>query len=42
MPNKTSAKEWLNIAYHNLKSAQILFENNHYTDSIGNDLQQAI
>ena len=42
MPNKTSAKEWLTIAYHDLKSAQILFENNHYTDSVGNDLQQAI
>jgi len=42
MSNKTSAKEWLTIAYHDLKSAQILFENDHYTDSIGNDLQQAV
>jgi len=42
MPNKTSAIEWLRIAYHDLKSAQILFAANHYTDSIGNDLQQSI
>lgn len=40
--NKTSATEWLIIAYHDLKSAQILFAANHYTDSIGNDLQQSI
>lgn len=42
MPNKTSAIEWLRIAYHDLKSAQILFRADHYTDSIGNDLQQSI
>jgi HEPN domain-containing protein len=42
MPNKTSAKEWLNIAYHDLKSAKILYEANHFTDSIGNDLQQSL
>jgi HEPN domain-containing protein len=40
--NKTAAKEWLVIAYHDLKSAEILYEANHYTDSIGNDLQQCI
>ncbi|RLD60306.1 MAG: hypothetical protein DRI95_15760 [Bacteroidetes bacterium] len=40
--NKTASIEWLTIAYHDLKSAQILFEANHFTDSIGNDLQQAI
>ena len=42
MTNKTSAMEWLRIAYHDLKSAQILFKANHYTDSIGNDLQQSL
>lgn len=42
MPNKVSAIEWLRIAYHDLKSAQILLEANHYTDNIGNDLQQAL
>ncbi len=40
--NKTAFIEWMMIAYHDYKSAQILFEANHYTDSIGNDLQQAI
>lgn len=42
MPNKTSALEWLIIAYHDLKSAQLLYQADHYTDSIGNDLQQSL
>ena len=40
--NKTASKEWLRIAQHDLLSAQILFDANHFTDSIGNDLQQAL
>ena len=40
--NKQAALEWLIIAFHDLKSAQILFSANHYTDSIGSDLQQSI
>ncbi len=40
--NKKASIEWLVIGYHDLKSAQLLFEVNHYTDSIGNDLQQSI
>ncbi|MGM0623943.1 MAG: HEPN domain-containing protein [Campylobacterota bacterium] len=40
--NKTAAKEWLTIAYHDLTAAQILFEADHFTDSIGNDLQQSL
>ena len=40
--NKKSAVEWLTIAYHDLSSATILYNANHYTDSIGCDLQQAI
>ena len=40
--NKVSAKEWLKKVYHDLKSAQILYEANHYTDSIGVDLHYAI
>ena len=40
--NKTASIEWLRIAYHDLKSAEILYEANHYTDTIGCDLQQAI
>lgn len=42
MPNKTSAFEWLRIAYHDLLSATILYDAKHFTDSIGNDLQQSI
>ena len=40
--NKKATIEWMTIAYHDLTSAQILFSVNHYTDSIGSDLQQAI
>ena len=40
MPNKSSAKEWLRKAWHDLSSAQILYEAEHYTDVIGVDLQQ--
>jgi len=40
--NKQAASEWLTIAYHDLKSAQILYDAEHYTDSIGSDLQQSI
>ena len=40
--NKTAAKEWLTIAYHDLTSAKILYEAGHFTDSIGCDLQQAL
>jgi len=40
--NKVSAMEWLTIAFHDIKSAQILYDVGHYTDSIGSDLQQAI
>ncbi|MEA3353849.1 MAG: HEPN domain-containing protein [Campylobacterota bacterium] len=42
MPNKTSSIEWLRIAFHDIQSASILYAANHYTDSIGNDLQQAL
>ena len=40
--NKTASKEWLIISFHDLKSAEILYNANHYTDSIGSDLQQCI
>jgi len=40
--NKPSAVEWLRKSYHDLKSAEILYEANHYTDSIGVDLHYAI
>ncbi len=42
MPNKTSSIEWLRIAYHDLLSATILYNANHFTDSIGNGIQQSI
>ncbi len=42
MPNKTYAKEWLEKAYHDLSSAKILFNANHYTDTIGVDLHYSI
>ena len=40
--NKTASLEWVTIAFHDLKSAQILYQVEHYTDSIGSDLQQSI
>ena len=40
--NKTSAKEWLRKAYHDLSSAEILYKANHFTDCIGVDLHYAI
>ena len=40
--NKTAAKEWLRIAYHDLFSAKILYDAKHFTDSIGCDIQQSI
>lgn len=40
--NRNSAVEWLKKVYHDLKSAQILYDANHYTDSIGVDLHYAI
>ena len=42
MPNKSLAKEWLIKAYHDLSSAQVLYDAEHFTDTIGYDLQQAI
>ena len=40
--NKRSAKEWIMKAWHDLTSAQILFEANHYTDVIGIELHYSI
>jgi len=42
MSNKTLAKEWLVKAYHDLSSAQILYGAEHFTDTIGCALQQAV
>jgi HEPN domain-containing protein len=42
MPNKLLAVQWLIKAYHDLSSARILYAADHYTDTIGIELQQAI
>ena len=40
--NKPAAVEWLKKVYHDLRSAEILYDAHHYTDSIGVDLHYAI
>lgn len=40
--NEPAAKEWLTKAWHHYGSAQILYEANHYTDTIAIDLHYAI
>ena len=42
MPNKESAIQWLKKAYHDLTGATILYEANHYNDTIGYILQQSL
>ncbi len=42
MPNKVFAQEWMELAAHNLKGAEILFAADHFTDVIGCELQQAL
>ena len=42
MPNKQLANEWIDKAWHDLTSAKILIEADHFTDVIGIDLQQAL
>jgi hypothetical protein len=41
MPNKSYAGQWLMKAYHDLSSARILYDVDHFTDTIGLNLQQA-
>ncbi len=40
--NEISAKEWLTKAWHHLGSAKILYQVNHYTDTIAIDLHYAV
>ncbi len=40
--NETAAKEWLNKAWHHYGSGRILYDANHYTDTIAVDLHYAI
>ena len=42
MANKTYAKEWIVKAYHDLDSANILYNSGHYTDTVGYLYHQAI
>ena len=40
--NKTATKEWLTKAWHNLSTARLLYELNHYTDIIAVEIHYAI
>ena len=40
--NKTATKEWLTKAWHNLSTARLLYEVNHYTDIIAVDIHYAV
>ncbi len=40
--NKTSAREWLTKAWHHFSSGRVLYNANHYTDSIGIDLHYSV
>lgn len=40
--NEQAAKEWLTKAWHHYSSGRILYDANHYTDTIGVDLHYAI
>lgn len=42
MPNKKYAIEWLELSRHHLEAAEILIKANHFTDVIGQELQQSI
>ena len=40
--NKALASDWLNKAWHHLSSGKLLFDVNHYTDTISVDLHYAV
>ena len=42
MPNQKLAKEWLKFSERNLETAILLNKENHYTDVIAIDIQQAV
>jgi len=42
MANKTYANEWLTFSIKNLNTAKLLFNEKHYEDIIGVELQQAL
>jgi HEPN domain-containing protein len=40
--NKVATKEWLTKAWHNLSTARLLYELNHYTDIIAVEIHYAV
>jgi len=40
--NKTTTKEWLKKAWHNLSGAKIFYNVNHYTDTIAVELHYTV
>jgi len=42
MPNKILANEWLKSGKKHLEVAEILFDNGHYNDIVGLELQQSL
>lgn len=42
MPNKNSAIEWLKKAYHNLSAGELLYNANHYADTIAVEIHYSI
>lgn len=42
MPNVKLALEWLDFAKKSMETARLLYRENHYTDVISIDIQQAI
>jgi len=42
MPNQTYALEWLDLAVRNLKTALLLYQQNHFTDIIAIEIHQSM
>jgi HEPN domain-containing protein len=42
MPDRRILSEWLNRGAHDISAARLLFENNHYTDTIAYHIHQAM
>ena len=42
MPNQSYAIEWLELAGRNMKTADLLYQQNHYPDIIAIEIQQTI
>jgi HEPN domain-containing protein len=42
MPNQTYAIEWLELAGRNMKTADLLYQQNHYPDIIAIEIHQTI